>query len=140
QQNRRPASQIIDRDSQGRLINVRDLAGQVTIIPDPNTNSLIIVTTPGNAALIQGILEQLDKIPEQVMIETIIVEATLDASSKLGVEWNLSNNKPFGNPNANDNTGTQFGLGNANPALQGFRYTLTGGNLTAFINALKTDR
>ena len=128
------------RDAQGRLVPVQNLSGQVSVIADQNTNSLIVVATPENADLIRGILGQLDRIPEQVMIETIIVEATLDASSKLGVEWNLSNNKPFGNRNANDSTGTQFGLQNANPALQGFRYTLTGGNLTAFINALKTDR
>lgn len=128
------------RDAQGRLVPVNNLSGQVSVIADQNTNSLIVVATPENADLIRGILGQLDRIPEQVMIETIIVEATLDASSKLGVEWNLSNNKPFGNPNANDSTGTGFNLQNANPALQGFRYTLTGGNLSVFINALKTDR
>ena len=31
------------RDDQGRLINVRDLTGQVTAIPDINTNSIIVV-------------------------------------------------------------------------------------------------
>jgi general secretion pathway protein D len=128
------------RDPQGRLVPVQNLSGQVSVIADQNTNSLIVVGTPENADLIRGILGQLDRIPEQVMIETIIVEATLDSSNKLGVEWNLSNNKPFGNPNANDSTATNFGLQNANPALQGFRYTLTGGNLTAFINALQTDQ
>jgi general secretion pathway protein D len=138
-QNRTAAPQT-GRNAQGQLVPVQDLSGQVSVIADQNTNSLIVVATPENADLIRGILGQLDRIPEQVMIETIIVEATLDSSSKLGVEWNLSNNKPFGNPGANDNTGTQFNLQNANPVLQGFRYTLTGGNLTAFINALKTDQ
>lgn len=127
-----------DRDENGRLINVRDLTGQVTVIPDPNTNSLIVVTSPGNAALIQSILDQLDRIPEQVMIETIIVEATLDASSKLGVEWNLTQSKPFRAPGTTGSAGTNFGLNT--PTAQGFKFTLTGGSLTAFLNALQTDQ
>ena len=37
-------------------------------------------------------------------------------------------------------TGSQnFGLQNANPALQGFSYSLTGGDLTSFFNMLQTD-
>lgn len=140
-QQRRPTSgQTTDRDAQGRLINVRDLTGQVTIIPDPNTNSLIVVTSPGNAALIQSILEQLDRIPEQVMIETIIVEATLDASTKLGVEWNLVQQKAFGVTGTTGQASQNFGLQTGTTAAQGFRYTLTGGNLTAFLNALQQDQ
>lgn len=128
------------RDAQGRLINVNDLTNQITVIPDQNTNSLIIVSSPDQVELIKNILNQLDRIPEQVMIETIIVEATLDASSKLGIEWNYSQSKPFGTPGTSGTSGTGFGLANANPILQGFRYTLTGGALTGFMNALATDK
>lgn len=127
------------RDAQGRPVNIRDLQNQITVIPDPNTNSLIVVTTPENVQLLQSILDQLDKIPEQVMIETMIIEATLDASNQFGVEWNLVQSKAFGNSNQVGNAGTGFGLENANPALQGFKYTLTGGDLGVFLNALKTD-
>jgi general secretion pathway protein D len=127
------------RDDQGRLVNVRDLAGQVTTIADPNTNSLIVVSSPENAALVRQILEQLDRIPEQVMIETMIVEATLDSSSKLGVEWRWTQEQAFGQQGVTGQAGQGFGLQNANPALQGFRYTLSGGNLDLFVNALKSD-
>src|SRR5690606_3172427 len=116
----------VARNADGRLVNVRDLSGQVTIIPDPNTNSLIVVTAPDNMELIRQILAQLDRIPEQVMIETLIVEATLDKSLKLGVEWNYAQNPAFGNPGTSGNVNTNFGLQNANPALNGLRYTLTG--------------
>lgn len=142
QQQRRPtgtSTTQTGRNDQGQLVNVRDLTNQVTVIPDPNTNSLIIVTTPDNAELIRQILEQLDRIPEQVMIETLIVEATLDAEDKFGVEWNLAQSNILGNKGTTSNAGGSFGLQNANPALQGFRYTLAGGDLSAFVNALKTD-
>lgn len=127
------------RDSQGRLVNVRDLQGQITVIPDNNTNSVIVVATPENMELLKEILAQLDKIPEQVMIETMIIEATLDKSSQFGVEWKHAMGNPLGK---NTGTGTgegNFGLQNANPALQGFRYTLVGGALSGFLNALQTD-
>lgn len=125
------------RDANGRLVNVRDLTGQVTAIPDPNTNSIIVVTTPENADLIRNILDQLDKIPEQVMIETIIVEATLDSTSRLGIEWKFANEKLF-NSNTTGTGQTDFGQ-QTNPPQQGFRYTLTGNNLNVFLNAFKND-
>lgn len=128
------------RDAQGRIIPARDLTNQITVIPDQNTNSLIIVASPDNMELIKQILSQLDRIPEQVMIETVIVEATLDQSNKLGVEWSFSQDKAFNNPNLSQNGGTGFGLQNANPALQGFKYTLTGPDYNVFLHALQQDQ
>ncbi|MEQ1935227.1 MAG: secretin N-terminal domain-containing protein, partial [Fimbriimonadaceae bacterium] len=129
--------QTTGRDAQGRLVPTQDLTGQVTVIPDPITNSLIVVTSPENAELIRSILAQIDRIPEQVMIETIIVEASLDSSDKLGVEWNFTQDKAFGNTGTTGTIASTLGVQAANP--QGFRYSLTGGALTAFMNALKTD-
>lgn len=127
----------VGRNSNGQLVNVRDLTGQVTAIPDPNTNSIIVVTSPENADLLRNILDQLDRIPEQVMIETIIVEATLDSTSRLGVEWKFANERLF-NSNTAGVGGTDFGQ-QTSPPQTGFRYTLTGPNLNAFINAFKSD-
>lgn len=120
------------RDSSGRIVNSRDLTNQVTVIPDQNTNSLIIVTSPDNMELIKQILGQIDRIPEQVMIETVIVEATLDRSEKLGVEWSFARGR--------SSASQGFGLQNASPALQGFRYTLTPSDFGAFVNALQSDQ
>ncbi len=137
QQNR---TQQTARDANGRIINVRELQGQISAIPDPNTNSIIVVASPENAEVIRNILDQLDKIPEQVMIETIIVEATLDSSDKLGVEWNLIQNNVF-KPGNTGVAGTDFGLAGATGLdRQGFKYTLSGGDLSGFIQALKTDQ
>lgn len=123
------------RDANGRLVNIRDLTNQITVIPDINTNSLIIVATPDGADLIRSIIEQLDRIPEQVMIETIIVEASLDDESKLGIEWNYSNT----HKGVTQGVGQGFGLQNTTPAPTGLKYTLSGGNLTAFMNAIATN-
>lgn len=138
QQNQSQQAQLV-RGADGRLVNIRDLTNQVTIIPDTNTNSLIVVGAPDAVELVKKILGQLDAIPEQVMIETIIMEATLDKTSKLGIEWNLVQAKAFGNTGVTGNVGTSYGLQNTTPALDGFRYTIAGGNLSGFMNALKQD-
>ncbi|RYG26085.1 hypothetical protein EON82_04670 [bacterium] len=125
------------RNASGQVVNTRDLSNQVTAIADPNTNSIIVVTSPENAAIIRSILDQLDRIPEQVLIETIIVEASLTSSDKLGVEWNYS-----GGGTNNSNAGTDFlnqGTNATATQQEGFRYTLTGTNYSVFVNALKAD-
>lgn len=126
------------RNANGQIVPVQDLTGQVTVIPDQNTNSLIVVTTPENAALIRSLIAQLDRIPEQVMIETIIVEASLDSSSKMGIDWKYAQEKAFGQTGTTGTVSSNFGTQAAN--AQGFSYTLTGGNLTGFINLLKSDQ
>jgi general secretion pathway protein D len=126
------------RDASGQLIQVKDLTGQVTAIADPNTNSVIVVTTPDGADIIRKVLDQLDKIPTQVVIQTMIVEASLDATDKLGVEWKFINNGVFHQTGAQGVSSTNFG-DQTTPAAQGFAYTLTSNNLDAYVNALKTD-
>lgn len=117
-------------------------SGQVQVIPDPNTNRLIIVGSPDSFELIRQIVGEIDAVPEQVMIETMVVEATLDKSTKMGIEWSLSTPKLFGSEGVTGTGEADFGLGTSgtgNSAPQGFRYTIGGGNLEAFINALQTD-
>ena len=129
----------IGHDEHGKVVGVHDLTGQVTAIADPNTNSIIIVTNPDNVELVKKVLDQLDKLPEQVMIQTIVVEATLDKSKQFGLEWNFAKSNILGNKGTNGTGSQKFGLQNANPALNGFSYSLTGGDLTAFFNMLQTD-
>jgi len=129
----------IGHDAAGRVIGVHDLTGQVTAIADPNTNSVIVVTQPDNVDLIKDLLDQLDQIPQQVMIQTVIVEASLDKAKQFGLEWTFAQNKAFGTNGAQGTLTQGFGLQNASPPLQGFNYALTDGDLTAFFNMLETD-
>lgn len=126
-------------DSQGHVVNVRDLNNEVLLIPNIDTNSVIVVTAPENRPLVESILKELDQIPEQVMIETLVVEANLDATNELGVEWNFAQGKPFGIKNGTA-TGTQsFGVQANTAQPQGFRYTLNAGEYSVFLQAVKSD-
>lgn len=137
QQNQNRNTQVA-RDPNGRVVNIQELQNQVTTIADPNTNSIIVVTTPENAELLRSIVNQLDRIPEQVMIETIIVEATLDNSKKLGFEWNFAQNNVFNQNGATGTASTTFPDA-ANSVQEGFKYSIVGGALQTTIKAIQTD-
>lgn len=126
-------------DANGRIINLQDISGQITVIPDTNTNSLIVVAPPQYLPVLRQVLSQLDQIPKQVVIETEIIEVTLNKSDQFGVEWKFAQSHAFGDKSKNANFGTTFGLQNANPGLQGFSYTLSGGDLSAFVNFLQSQ-
>jgi general secretion pathway protein D len=126
------------RDSNGNITNVHNLTGNVTVIPDVNSNSVIVVTNPENMTLVREILDQLDRTPAQVMIQAIIVEATLDKADKFGIEWSYLGGK-FGT--IANNTGLQSSIGNSSSALPqpGLTDTITNGKLTAFLEAVSAD-
>ena len=66
-----------------------ELTGDVHIIPDVDTNSLIIRTEPKNYPSILEIIKKLDLLPQQVVIEVLILDLTLDDETRTGVEWAL---------------------------------------------------
>jgi len=63
--------------------------GDVNIVADEFTNSLIIVTDPANYPEIKRTIEALDIRPKQVLIEVLIAELTLDKTTQFGLEWSL---------------------------------------------------
>ena len=65
------------------------LIGDVNIIPDVDTNSLIIRTEPKNYPSILEIIHKLDLLPQQVLIEVLILDLTLDDQTRTGIEWAL---------------------------------------------------
>jgi len=64
---------------------VAELKGDITIIPDTRTNSLLIRASRGDFDLIRAAVEQLDVRPLQVLIEVVIAELRRDRSLSFGV-------------------------------------------------------
>lgn len=62
------------------------LAGQVTIVPDQLTNSLLIRATQEDFEVLKQAVEQVDVRPLQVLIEVLIVEARHDRRFFLGTD------------------------------------------------------
>ncbi len=82
-----PAGQAEAPQQQQPLITqAAELSGDVTIIPDPRTNSLLIRASRADFELIRAAVEQLDVRPLQVLIQVIIAEVRRDRSLSYGLE------------------------------------------------------
>lgn len=60
---------------------------EVNIVANESTNSLIILATARDYAMIKEVLRKLDVVPRQVLIETMIAEISLDGELQFGVEY-----------------------------------------------------
>lgn len=78
------------------------LVSEITkIFPDEVTNSIIILATPEDYALIAETIKKIDIVPRQVMIEGLIARVDLTDKLDFGMQWtlqndfNITNIKPF---------------------------------------------
>lgn len=62
------------------------LQGEVTMVPEPLTNSLLVRATEVDFQVIKAAVDQVDIRPLQVLIEVLIVEARRDKSFSLGAD------------------------------------------------------
>lgn len=104
------------------------------IIPDETTNSIVVLGTPADYAVMLSALQQIDIVPRQVMIEAIVAEVTLTDNMSLGLQWLINNDlklqvKPFKNDiNLNGSLGLTTPITGSTPT---FAYTaLLGDNKT----------
>ncbi len=63
------------------------LQAPVRVTADAATNSVIVSATPQDWETLRGVIEQLDVRRRQVFVEAIILEATVDKTRELGVEF-----------------------------------------------------
>ena len=63
------------------------LEAPVRITADPATNTLVVSATPEDWNTLRGVIETLDVRRRQVFVEAIVLEATVDRTRALGVEF-----------------------------------------------------
>ena len=103
-----------------------DFEGEITILPDQDTNSLIIRTSPRNYPAILALINKLDLFPQQVLIEVLIVDLTIDETTETGLDFaikgSLGNSDVSGSISPSQDVATTLGtsLGTATSSfLQG---------------------
>ncbi len=86
--------------------------------------------------LLRQLVHGLDVVSDQVLIEALIVEASLDKETKLGVDWTWTHSLGGGiKGTASQGNATA----DAAAATAGFKYSVVGANLQAVLTALQTD-
>lgn len=112
-----------------------DLLRQVTIVPNDQTNQLLISGPAQTFPVIDTLLtttgEGLDRRLPQVFIEVVIADITLDDINKFGVEWNAVS--------GSSRLGTNFGLNDPTADATGFRYSVVSQRIQATVQALKQE-
>lgn len=140
-------TQMYGRGQQGNYVNLLQFRNNVNVAADPSSNSLIITTTPDNIEELRRIIAQLDTVPNQVMIEVIIAEASVNASQKLGFQFDANGTgKLFGLP-ITQKGNMNFPLGTAgsvaqnmtSPISPGVQYGVQSEKFAALVQALNSD-
>ena len=113
-----------------------DLAGQVTVIADPDSNSLLVRTSPQNYDRVQTVLEELDRPVAQVLIKVLIAEVTHDDTVDLGTELSILNLRASG---LGQDYGTNFNLPVEGATATGLVVQILEQDFSAAIRALETE-
>jgi general secretion pathway protein D len=71
----------------GAPVTPFEAAGGITITPDKTTNSLVIVASPADYQSLLLVLKQLDRRRNQVFVEAMITEVSIDRLLELGSKW-----------------------------------------------------
>jgi general secretion pathway protein D len=117
--------------------SVDDLAGQVYIEADEDTNSLIVMTSPKNYKKVKEILAELDEPVPQVLIKVLLAEVTHDDSIDLGMEFSYVNIwEEEGFVKESTDFSTNFGLASETTGLIGIEVD---GHFDGTLRALEED-
>lgn len=83
--------------SQARTSRVAsDLTGQVLVVADEDTNSLLVTVATRYADPVKQIIAELDRPRPQVLIKVLVAEVTHDDSVDFGVDFSIINRRANG--------------------------------------------
>jgi len=113
----------------------RMLEHEVAVVPEPNSNTLLVSANRRYFDEITGIIQELDSAQPQVLIQVVLAEVTLDSLGELGIEWKHGGSKG----GVDYKTGTDFGIPTQLSTLGGFGTTASSSDFNFVLRALKTD-
>lgn len=82
-----PGAEVLFQAAQAANENTVSADLSVSIVADEDTNSLLIRSTPRDYRQLLTIISRLDTLPQQVMINAVIGQATLSEGVSYGVDW-----------------------------------------------------
>ncbi|MBP7652612.1 hypothetical protein KA977_04275 [Candidatus Dependentiae bacterium] len=107
------------------LIKTRFLISEnVYVTPDKTSNSILINANANDYFNLIKLIEEIDKIPDQILIDVVIAEVSLNDNYQAGIEWMYGKTNVFGT-----NMGlriSESGTGDAAivSPLEGLRYSI----------------
>lgn len=129
---------------------VKILSGQVKVVADPATNSLIVSASPSEFKVIEAIAKQLDIRRTMVYVETVILEMSATKALEFGVDWIAAGSNSRGVIHGGFGGQPSSSVGQASDSPKpGFSFGVIGEtinfggleipNLSALLKAVQTD-
>jgi general secretion pathway protein D len=111
--------------------------GEIRVIADEPTNTLLVTTSAPLWAALQPVLRQLDRMPRRVLIEILVAEIMLDDSTSLGIEWALRSERgiQIGGETFSVASGLDVGVPGIQPLPPGLFFVLQSGDILALLQA-----
>jgi len=115
------------------------LAGQVSIVADPNTNSLLVSTDPKNWEQVRMVLDALDRSVPQVLIKVLVAEVTHDNTTDIGADLEFFNIRLDSSGSLTEGTrvGSVFGTPGFDNGGRGGIFQIAESQFSATIRALQ---
>ena len=126
--NSAPAAEPVSLEPQTDL----ELNEEVRIVADDPNNAVLMIATPSQYGRMREVLEEIDSLPNQVMLEATIAEITLNDELTFGMRWY------FGDAQ-NRGTFTDVMTGSVVSSFPGFSYFFSGvPDVKVVLNALSS--
>ncbi len=113
-----------------------ELTGEVSVVADPDTNSLLVTTATKYQKQVRQIIDELDRPVPQVLIKVLIAEVTHENTADFGVDFSILNQRASGKGLV---VGQTLGNTAAYAANGGLAVSLLEGNVQATLHALATE-
>jgi general secretion pathway protein D len=104
---------------------------RLRIVADDPNNSLLVFASAADYRRVKRVIENLDVVPNQVLIEATIAEVTLNDDLKFGVRWYFQNSSGVQNA-----TLTNLANGAVSSVFPGFSYAMRALNAQVTLDAL----
>jgi general secretion pathway protein D len=101
------------------------------VVADDANNALLIYCSDAQFERIKNVLQEIDSVPNQVLLEAVIAEVSLDDDLKFGVRWFLGQN--------NNNAGfSDAANGAVSKVFPGFSYFMKANDIAFSLNAISS--
>jgi general secretion pathway protein D len=119
----------VEQDSQIQVDPAKP--NHVRIVADDANNALLIYCSDAQFERIQSVLQEIDSVPNQVLLEAVIAEVSLDDDLKFGVKWFLGQNN-------NSGTFSDATNGAVSSVFPGFSYFMKANDIAFSLNAISS--
>jgi general secretion pathway protein D len=124
-QERQRVSQVLGAEAVGTA--QRMLEREIAVVAEPISNTLLISASPRYFESVKSLIEELDLPQEQVLIQVLVAEVSLDSALDLGLEWTYKG-VPFA---------AGIDISEAKWIETGFSSAVTGGDYSFLFRALE---